>query len=553
MDSPTDDFVNIWEAASGAADNEFHRVWSEGPASGKHPNPVVQAAAALRKLYPDHSQVFTYLNVLGFPKVLSAPLPNAPLVSHTRVLLRARTNNKVSGYLADSMNFGAFQIAWDNYDFIVYVINYPQGFGTQTSYIILHQGPEEHGRAFLLAAGLYEESLHEEIWVFNQGFWNKDHQLWIDCQSADWKDVILKEAFKKELQKDVYGFFKSEAIYRELAIPWKRGLILHGPPGNGKTISIKVIMKTCDALGFAPLYVKSFQSWKGEEGAMLDVFEKARQLSPCVIVLEDLDALITDRNRSFFLNQLDGLQGNDGLLVIGTTNHFDRLDPGLSTRPSRFDRKYLFDDPDREERALYAKYWQRKLKSNDKIEYPDSLVDEVADQTEQFSFAYLKEAFVSCLVTLAGWEGDDKPTFSTALKAQIKTLRKQLDKIPREEVKRDFRPLFDTLSEPPSFVFPPAASNLFAPTNNFAPHGPPSSAREPDFRVLLDRLQQGGLTNNVERMEMLSKRLEAMQRLLQPSGTGQTSPTFVAPSAWDSPHTHILGMANESVQSPKLD
>jgi SpoVK/Ycf46/Vps4 family AAA+-type ATPase len=109
--------------------------------------------------------------------------------------------------------------------------------------------------------------------------------------------------------------------------------------GNGKTISIKVIMKTCDALGFAPLYVKSFQGRGSEEVAMQQVFDKARQLSPCVIVLEDLDALITDRNRSFFLNQLDGLQGNDGLLVIGTTNHFDRLDPGLSTRPSRFDRK----------------------------------------------------------------------------------------------------------------------------------------------------------------------------------------------------------------------
>lgn len=117
-------------------------------------------------------------------------------------------------------------------------------------------------------------------------------------------------------------------------------------------------MKTCDALGYAPLYVKSFQSmqprcsllpvhdltiyiagWMGEEGSMAAVFDKARQLSPSVVILEDLDSLINDQNRSFFLNQLDGLQGNDGLLVIGTTNHFERLDPGLSTRPSRFDRK----------------------------------------------------------------------------------------------------------------------------------------------------------------------------------------------------------------------
>ena len=77
----------------------------------------------------------------------------------------------------------------------------------------------------------------------------------------------------------------------------------------------------------------------GDEGGIAAVFEKARQLSPCVIVLEDLDSLIDDQNRSFFLNQVDGLEGNDGLLMIGTTNHFDRLDPGLSTRPSRFDRK----------------------------------------------------------------------------------------------------------------------------------------------------------------------------------------------------------------------
>jgi ATP-dependent 26S proteasome regulatory subunit len=49
--------------------------------------------------------------------------------------------------------------------------------------------------------------------------------------------------------------------------------------------------------------------------------------------------LINDENRSFFLNEIDGLENNDGLYILGTTNHFDRLDPGLSDRPSRFDRK----------------------------------------------------------------------------------------------------------------------------------------------------------------------------------------------------------------------
>ena len=84
-------------------------------------------------------------------------------------------------------------------------------------------------------------------------------------------------------------------------------------------------MKDADAKGYAPLYVRSFRSWKGEEGAMVDVFSHARLMAPCVLVLEDLDSLINPGNRSFFLNQLDGLDSNDGLLIIGTTNHLENM------------------------------------------------------------------------------------------------------------------------------------------------------------------------------------------------------------------------------------
>jgi transitional endoplasmic reticulum ATPase len=118
-------------------------------------------------------------------------------------------------------------------------------------------------------------------------------------------------------------------------------------------------MKNALEKGYSPLYVKSFNSristphitlfptanvqrstgWAGEEVAINQVFEKARAESPCLLILEDLDSLINDANRSFFLNQLDGLENNDGLLVIGTTNHFEWLDPAITKRPSRFDRK----------------------------------------------------------------------------------------------------------------------------------------------------------------------------------------------------------------------
>ncbi|KAJ7490432.1 P-loop containing nucleoside triphosphate hydrolase protein [Mycena galericulata] len=525
MDSPADDFVDIW--ADG--DNEFHRSWSV-QASAKHSSPSLQAFNALKKIYPNHSIVTTPQDVRRLPTVLSSRLPNAPLVTTARVNLIGRVDGTVTGNIVDLIEFGAFQAAWKDYDFTIYTLTWVLGFSITTMHFILHEGPETPTRALVLASGLYDQSLHEEIWVFNQGYWAKDHSLWEDVQTADWKDVILKDEFKTNLKKDIYGFFKSEAIYKELAIPWKRGLIMWGPPGNGKTISIKVIMKTCDALGFAPLYVKSFQSYQGEEASMLNVFNKARQLAPCVIVLEDLDALINDRNRSFFLNQLDGLQGNDGLLVIGTTNHFERLDPGLSSRPSRFDRKYLFDDPDREERALYVKYWQTKLKSNKDIDFADSLVDEVADMTAKFSFAYLKEAFVSSLVTLAGWEGDDKPAFADALKKQIKTLRKQLDKAPlnnADEAKRDFRPLFDTLSDVRPFaVFPPSSPQ------------PPLSAGERNIRALLDRLASEG-SSNVDSLRVVRQQLDALRF---PGARTQS----VAPSAWDLPQTQYFGQ-------PKLD
>lgn len=82
-------------------------------------------------------------------------------------------------------------------------------------------GPEDPSRLLLLASGAWENELHDEIWVYDQGWWSKDHALWSEIQKADWKEVILKDEFKKAIQKDVYGFFSSEKIYKDLQIPWK--------------------------------------------------------------------------------------------------------------------------------------------------------------------------------------------------------------------------------------------------------------------------------------------------------------------------------------------
>lgn len=506
-----DAFVNVMFQEERNGDNRdsnsFYDHFVER-ASGQYPDPAIQSADSLRKLYPKHSLVMTAdsgINLTNFPGAYALPLASSELVTNVFFVPIAHRLGSIPGILHDKVVFGGFKVAWNKYDFIVYVAQWQIGFGFNVQHFILHEGPEEPARDFVLAAGIWREQLHDEIWVFNQGFWEKDHGLWVEVQKADWKDVVLKHDFKRSLQKDIYGFFSSEAVYKKLAIPWKRGLIMYGPPGNGKTISIKAVMKTCYEKGFRPLYVKSFQSYKGEEGAMADVFYKARQLSPCVVILEDLDSLINNRNRSFFLNQLDGLEGNDGLLVIGTTNHFEMLDPGLSARPSRFDRKYLFDDPDRDERALYAKYWQAKLKDNQDISYPDPLVDEVASSTDKFSFAYLKEAFVSSLVFLAGFEGEDKPDFASVIREQIEALRQQLDKPsgsfgtehavtctvspPEHAPERDIRALLDMLSDDSGQRRENNPRRVYT-TMADVPGPPPSACNDDRIRMLIDTLSE---------------------------------------------------------------
>ncbi|KAG8882632.1 hypothetical protein FRB97_007978 [Tulasnella sp. 331] len=335
--------------------------------------------------------------IFNFPNLTITPLSKDEIHSHFFFAFPARRGQP--GGLIQNIQFGAFTVKWGSETFLMYTAQFSEGFGTIQQYWFVHN-EESTINKLLLAAAEYSYELYEQILLFVHGYWQKSHDLWADVQKANWDDVILDATFKKQLQ---------------------RGIIFLGPPGNGKTISIKAIMKNCP---HPVLVVKNFTSFAGDEMSIQLVFAEARRMAPCLMVLEDLDSLINDRNRSFFLNEMDGLSGNDGLLLIGTTNHFDKLDPALSKRPSRFDRKFEFLAPTKEERGLYMKYWQKKLKNNNKISFPDSLLEKIVSLTDGFSFAYLKEAMISTLVTLAG-NPDDR--FEEVVKKQIKTLRKSID------------------------------------------------------------------------------------------------------------------------------
>ena len=89
--------------------------------------------------------------------------------------------------------------------------------------------------------------------------------------------------------------------------------------------------------------------------------------------------------------------------MVASTNHLDKLDAGLSSRPSRFDRKYLFPLPSEAERTLYCQFWRRRLKERKvEVEFPMKICQAAALITDGFSFAYMQEAFVATLLAIAG-------------------------------------------------------------------------------------------------------------------------------------------------------
>lgn len=138
------------------------------------------------------------------------------------------------------------------------------------------------------------------------------------------------------------------------------------------------------------------------------VFNFARYMSPCLLVLEDVETIVTPTTRSYFFNEVDGLENNSGILTVASTNFLDRLDPGLSKRPSRFDRKYLFPLPNLHERELYTEFWRAKLrKMKSKVIFPKKLCPAMARITDKFSFAYMQEAFVASLLDIARRDSDD--------------------------------------------------------------------------------------------------------------------------------------------------
>ncbi len=270
---------------------------------------------------------------------------------------------------------------------------------------------QEIARAFFVAVCKWNTEVHGEVLVFD-GRWYKDENLFQDIKGATFDNLILRGNLKQEIRDDLMQFFASRDLYDEYGIPWKRGILFIGPPGNGKTHTVKALI---NSLGQPCLYIKSL-------GGVEQVFDRARRTSPCILVIEDLDSQLHPQMRSAFLNELDGFAANVGIVTLATTNHPERLDPGILDRPSRFDRKYHFELPDVPERSSYLALWNASLKPA--LQVSAEAIGTISELTTDFSFAYLKELFLSSMMQWITTPG--QRTMEQVMISKVATLREQM-------------------------------------------------------------------------------------------------------------------------------
>jgi hypothetical protein len=313
---------------------------------------------------------------------------------------------------------GMYDVEWNGEPLIVVLMTFEPG---TTTYYWIVAATKELAERFFTAVCAWCGEIRSEILVFAGGQFYKDEALYEDIKSASLDKIILRDRMKEDIAGDLRDFFGAKAMYAQYGIPWKRGVLFLGPPGNGKTLTVKALLNTLEC---PCIYVKSFDLPMNTypQAGINAVFMRARQSTPCVLVLEDLDALIGDHNRSFFLNELDGFASNEGIITLATCNHPERLDPSILERPSRFDRKYHFDVPEEPERAAYIELWNGSLVAE--LALDDEAKARIAHETEGFSFAYIKELYLSAMMRWAS--GSHAEPFAEIMLGQLESLREQM-------------------------------------------------------------------------------------------------------------------------------
>lgn len=233
-------------------------------------------------------------------------------------------------------------------------------------------------------------------------------EVLVEIPHTTWDDVGGLEDLKAKLKEAVEMPLKDPESFKRMGITPPRGILLYGAPGTGKTLIAKAVATESESNFISIKGPEVMSKWVGEsEKAVRMIFKKARQVAPCIVFLDEIDAIahrrgggegdsgVTERVVNQLLTSMDGLESREGVLVIAATNRPDMVDPAL-LRAGRFDKLILVPVPDERTRLEILKVHTKNMPLDG-----DVSIGELAKEIEGYTGADIeglcREAALSAL------------------------------------------------------------------------------------------------------------------------------------------------------------
>ncbi len=275
-------------------------------------------------------------------------------------------------------------------------------------------------------------------------------EVLVEVPNVSWQDVGGLEEAKQELKEAVEWPLKYPEVFEHMKAKPPKGILLYGPPGTGKTLLAKAVANESEANFISVKGPEFLSKWVGEsEKAVRETFRKARQAAPCIVFMDEIDAIAPARGRGFdshvtervvsqLLTEMDGLEELRGVVVIGATNRPDILDPAL-LRPGRFDRLVYVPPPDKKARVEIFKIHTKGKPLAEDVDF-EKLAEKTEDYTGADIAAVCNEAVMLAIREYVQKHPEvDKEAMKKELKLEMRHFEEAIKKIrptPKEELKR---------------------------------------------------------------------------------------------------------------------